>query len=77
MHFMNCFRLRDGLKVVLIISKLGNQYIQANKPWVLVKGNEDDRYGLVIFQYINIWWNGVTFYLTFRGFSPLLVALGC
>ena len=49
MHFMNCFRLRDGLKVVLIISKLGNQYIQANKPWVLVKGNEDDRYGLVIF----------------------------
>ena len=40
---MNYFRLRDGLKVVLNISKLGNQYIQANKPWVLVKGNEDDR----------------------------------
>ena len=38
-----CFRLRDGLKVVLNISKLGNQYIQANKPWVLVKGNEDER----------------------------------
>lgn len=37
------YRLRDGLKVVLNISKFGNQYIQANKPWVLVKGNEDER----------------------------------
>ena len=41
--FTNFFRLRDGLKVVLNISKLGNQYIQANKPWVLVKGSEDER----------------------------------
>ena len=38
------FRLRDGLKVVLNISKLGNQYVQANKAWVLVKGNEEERY---------------------------------
>jgi methionyl-tRNA synthetase len=27
----------------LNISKLGNQYVQANKPWVLVKGNEEER----------------------------------
>ena len=36
--------MRDGLKIVLNISKLGNQYIQANKPWVLIKGNDDERY---------------------------------
>lgn len=35
--------LRDGLKPILSISRLGNQLIQANKPWVLVKGSEDDR----------------------------------
>ena len=36
-------RLRDGLKVVLNISKLGNQFLQANKPWVLMKGNQEER----------------------------------
>ncbi|KAL9967670.1 hypothetical protein ACROYT_G025951 [Oculina patagonica] len=36
-------RLREGLKGVLNMSKLGNQYIQSNKPWVLVKGSESDR----------------------------------
>lgn len=35
--------LRDGLKPVLAISRLGNQFIQANKPWLLVKGEENDR----------------------------------
>jgi methionyl-tRNA synthetase len=40
---MNFIRLRDGLRVAMNISKLGNQYVQANKPWVLVKGNEDER----------------------------------
>lgn len=37
-------RLREGLKDVLNMSKLGNQYIQSNKPWVLIKGSESDRY---------------------------------
>ncbi|XP_015750952.1 PREDICTED: methionine--tRNA ligase, cytoplasmic-like [Acropora digitifera] len=36
-------RMREGLKDVLNMSKLGNQYIQSNKPWVLVKGSEVDR----------------------------------
>ena len=38
-----CDRMREGLKDVLNMSKLGNQYIQSNKPWVLVKGSEVDR----------------------------------
>ena len=37
-------RLREGLKGVLNMSKFGNQYIQSNQPWVLVKGSESDRY---------------------------------
>lgn len=43
-------KLRDGLKFILNISRHGNQYIQANKPWVLVKGNqqEKERAGTVI-----------------------------
>ncbi|KAH3766289.1 methionyl-tRNA synthetase [Pelomyxa schiedti] len=30
-------KLKDALKVVMQISKCGNQYIQENQPWVLVK----------------------------------------
>jgi len=37
------FRLRDGIYNVLSISTLGNQYIQANKPWDLLKGSDEDR----------------------------------
>ncbi|XP_066291489.1 methionine--tRNA ligase, cytoplasmic-like [Branchiostoma lanceolatum] len=40
---MERVRLRDGLTTILNISRLGNQYIQANKPWVLLKGTEQDR----------------------------------
>ena len=36
-------RIRDGLKYILSISKTGNQYIQATKPWLLVKGSEEDK----------------------------------
>jgi len=36
-------KLRDGLKYVLSISKIGNQYIQATKPWLLVKGSKEDK----------------------------------
>jgi methionyl-tRNA synthetase len=35
--------LRDGLKPILAISRLGNQLIQANKPWLLIKGTEADK----------------------------------
>lgn len=34
--------LREGLKPILAISRLGNQLIQANKPWLLVKGTEEE-----------------------------------
>ncbi|XP_060534947.1 methionine--tRNA ligase, cytoplasmic [Cylas formicarius] len=36
-------KLRDGLKYILQISKHGNQYIQVNQPWVLVKGSKTDK----------------------------------
>eukprot|EP00731_Ephydatia_muelleri_P037950 Em0608g3a len=31
-------RLRDGIKNILAISHLGNSYLQANQPWLLIKG---------------------------------------
>ncbi|XP_019636662.1 PREDICTED: methionine--tRNA ligase, cytoplasmic-like [Branchiostoma belcheri] len=51
--FLQCLekvRLREGLVRILNISRLGNQYIQAQKPWVLVKGSpaEKARAGTVI-----------------------------
>jgi methionyl-tRNA synthetase len=36
-------KLRDGLSKILEISRKGNQYFQANQPWVLVKGNEEEK----------------------------------
>ena len=41
-------RLRDGIRHILSISALGNGYIQANKPWDLLKSNEADQYVLYI-----------------------------
>jgi methionyl-tRNA synthetase len=51
-------RLRDGLRNVLSISRLGNGYIQANKPWELVKGSDTDRdhAGSVTGVAVNISW---------------------
>ncbi|XP_066299671.1 methionine--tRNA ligase, cytoplasmic-like [Branchiostoma lanceolatum] len=51
--FIQCLekvRLREGLVRILNISRLGNQYIQGQKPWVLVKGTpgEKARAGTVI-----------------------------
>lgn len=37
-------KLRDSLKLILSISKLGNQYLQAQQPWAKIKGNDDDKY---------------------------------
>lgn len=37
-------RIRDALRHVLNISRLGNQYIQNAKPWVLIKGSEEEKY---------------------------------
>ena len=35
-------KLRDGLKHILTISRIGNGHIQAEKPWKLVKGSPAD-----------------------------------
>eukprot|EP00795_Rhopilema_esculentum_P014790 gene14790-5897_t len=45
-NYVDCLekiKLRDGLRHILSISKTGNQYMQAAKPWVLVKGNEQEK----------------------------------
>lgn len=36
-------KLREALIKILAISRLGNQYMQANQPWVLVKGAETEK----------------------------------
>jgi len=37
-------RLRDGIRNILNISRIGNQYMQAKKPWVLIKGSDEEKY---------------------------------
>ncbi|KAH0552663.1 methionine--tRNA ligase, cytoplasmic isoform X1 [Cotesia glomerata] len=36
-------KLRDSLKLILSISKLGNQYLQAQQPWAKMKGDDNDK----------------------------------
>lgn len=36
-------RLRDGIRYILSISRHGNQYMQSNQPWVLLKGNDAEK----------------------------------
>jgi methionyl-tRNA synthetase len=40
---LECVKLRDGLSKILEVSRRGNQYFQANTPWVLIKGSEDEK----------------------------------
>lgn len=40
---MDKVRLRDSIRCILSVSKVGNQYIQSNKPWELVKGTPEER----------------------------------
>lgn len=49
-------RLRDGIRNILTISRLGNQYMQVNKPWVSVKGSpqEKQRAGAVVSLSANV-----------------------
>ena len=35
-------RIRDGLKHILSVSRLGNGFMQSTKPWELVKRNRGD-----------------------------------
>uniref|UniRef100_A0A2R5LNK0 Methionine--tRNA ligase, cytoplasmic n=1 Tax=Ornithodoros turicata TaxID=34597 RepID=A0A2R5LNK0_9ACAR len=41
--FMDKVRLRDSIRCILNISRIGNQYIQFHKPWELVKGTPAER----------------------------------
>lgn len=36
-------RLRDGVRHILSISRHGNGYMQAQQPWVLLKGTDDEK----------------------------------
>lgn len=36
-------KLRDGLRLILSISRHGNQYMQFQKPWVLIKGSSEEK----------------------------------
>ncbi|KAG5896434.1 hypothetical protein JTB14_022513 [Gonioctena quinquepunctata] len=36
-------KLRDGIRHILNISRHGNQYMQSNQPWVLLKGTEEEK----------------------------------
>lgn len=43
-RLLEAVKLRDGLTRILAVSRLGNQYMQTMKPWVLVKGDEAERF---------------------------------
>lgn len=43
LNLLENVRLRDAIRHILNISRLGNQHIQSQKPWVLVKGSDTDR----------------------------------
>lgn len=36
-------KLRDGLRHMLTISKHGNQYMQSQQPWIMVKGSNEEK----------------------------------
>lgn len=40
---MERVQLRDSLRIILSISRLGNQMMQVNAPWVLMKGTDEDK----------------------------------
>lgn len=40
---METAKLRDGIRCILSISRLGNQYMQATQPWVLCKGSAEEK----------------------------------
>uniref|UniRef100_H2YYM3 methionine--tRNA ligase n=1 Tax=Ciona savignyi TaxID=51511 RepID=H2YYM3_CIOSA len=40
---MDKIKIRDALRRILNISRLGNQYLQENQPWKLIKGSAGDK----------------------------------
>jgi methionyl-tRNA synthetase len=47
-QLMAAVRLRDAVKSVLAVSRLGNQYMQATEPWRLVKGDGAQRLPILL-----------------------------
>lgn len=47
-------KLRDGLRSVMNISRLGNGYLQATKPWELVKKNDLTRCATVLIMHCSL-----------------------
>ncbi|XP_055385323.1 methionine--tRNA ligase, cytoplasmic [Condylostylus longicornis] len=42
-HSLEKARLRDGIRHILSVSRHGNQYMQSQQPWVLIKGTDDQK----------------------------------
>lgn len=40
-------KIRDGLKHVLAVSRIGNGHIQAAQPWKLVKGTSEEVWAII------------------------------
>lgn len=40
---LTAVKLRDGISKILQISRRGNQYMQSMQPWVLIKGDEQQK----------------------------------
>lgn len=47
-------KLRDGIRHILNISRYGNQFMQNNKPWVLVKGPPEEKYVYHFLHYFTL-----------------------
>ncbi|EEB11468.1 methionine-tRNA synthetase, putative [Pediculus humanus corporis] len=45
-------KLREGIRHLLSIARLGNQFMQSSQPWVLCKGSEDDKKPFPLFNKI-------------------------
>ncbi|KAL6736974.1 hypothetical protein Aduo_010656 [Ancylostoma duodenale] len=42
-QLMNAVRQKDAVRTVLAMSRRGNQYMQSQQPWVLMKGSESEK----------------------------------
>ncbi|VDK51953.1 unnamed protein product, partial [Cylicostephanus goldi] len=42
-HQMDSVHQKDAVRTVLAMSRRGNQYMQSQQPWVLIKGSDEDK----------------------------------
>jgi len=52
-ELLEAYKIKDGLRSTMILSKVGNAYMQANAPWVLAKSDRA-RCGTVLALLINM-----------------------